>query len=89
MSEVLTPATPAPKRQYTRKLKVYIVTDSGGTERLVRAYTPADALRHVTPTFHVVPAEQDDIIALMAAGVTVETAGNNTVTAAEAPGLTD
>jgi hypothetical protein len=89
MSEALNPATPAPKRQYTRKLKVYIVTDSSGTERLVRAYTPADALRHVTPTFHVVPAEQDDIIALMASGATVETAGATTITAPAAPGLTD
>ncbi len=63
------------KRPYTRKLKVYIVTDRDGNERLVRAYTLADALRHVTPTFHVTQADQDDIISLMAAGVAVETAG--------------
>lgn len=63
------------KRPYTRKLKVYIVTDRDFNTRLVRAYTLADALRHVTPTFLVTPANQDDIISLMAAGVSVETAG--------------
>lgn len=62
------------KRPYTRKMKVYIVTDRDGNERLVRAYTSADALRHVTPTFHVTQADQDDIISLMASGVAVETA---------------
>jgi len=67
--------TPKAKRPYARKMKVYIVTDRDGNERLVRAYTSADALRHVTPTFNVTLADQDDIILLMAAGVAVETAG--------------
>ena len=98
MSEILTPAKPVPvpaapaaKRPYTRKMKVYIVTDRDGNERLVRAYTSADALRHVTPTFHVAQADQDDIISLMAAGVAVETAGvpEQELPADEAAGLSD
>lgn len=68
-------AAPAVKRQYTRKMKVWTVTDKDGNERLVRAYTSADVLRHVTPQFVICPADQDDIIYLMAAGVAVETAG--------------
>jgi hypothetical protein len=79
------------KRSYTRKMKVYIVVDRDGNERLVRAYTSADALRHVTPTFHVAPASQDDIISLMASGVAVETAGiqEQELPADEAAGLSD
>ena len=79
------------KRPYTRKMKVYIVTDRDGNERLVRAYTSADALRHVTPTFNVVQADQDDIISLMASGVAVETAGikEQELPAGEAAGLSD
>ena len=79
------------KRPYTRKLKVFVVMGSDGTERLVRAYTTADALRHVTPTFHVAQASQDDIISLMAAGVAVETAGiqEQELPADEAAGLSD
>jgi hypothetical protein len=84
-------AAPGAKRPYTRKLKVYIVTDMHGNERLVRAYTSADALRHVTPTFNVVQADQDDIISLMAAGTPVETAGipEQELPAGEAAGLSD
>jgi len=63
------------KRTRTRKMKVWIVMDKDGNERLVRAYTAADVLRHVTPQFVITPADQDDIISLMAAGVAVETAG--------------
>ena len=79
------------KRSYARKMKVYIVTDRDGNERLVRAYTSADALRHVTPTFSVAPASQDDIISLMAADVAVETAGikEQELPASEAAGLSD
>lgn len=79
------------KRPYTRKMKVYIVTDRDGNERLVRAYTSADALRHVTPTFNVTQADQEDIILLMAAGVAVETAGikEQELPASEAAGLSD
>ena len=79
------------KRPYTRKMKVFVVTDMHANERLVRAYTSADALRHVTPTFHVAQADQDDIISLMAAGVAVETAGiqEQELPAGEAAGLSD
>jgi hypothetical protein len=79
------------KRPYTRKMKVFVVTDMHANERLVRAYTSADALRHVTPTFHVAQADQDDIISLMAAGVAVETAGiqEQELPADEAAGLSD
>ena len=76
------------KRPYTRKMKVFVVTDRDGNERLVRAYTSADALRHVTPTFNVTPADQDDIISLMAAGVAVETVGIQDETP-EPAGLSD
>ena len=76
------------KRPYTRKMKVFVVTDRDGNERLVRAYTSADALRHVTPTFNVTPADQDDIISLMASGVAVETAGIQDETP-EPAGLSD
>jgi len=79
------------KRPYTRKMKVFVVIDRDNNERLVRAYTSADALRHVTPTFHVAPASQDDIISLMASGVAVETAGiqEQELPADEAAGLSD
>ena len=82
---------PSKKRPYTRKLKVFVVMGSDGNERLVRAYTAADALRHVTPTFSVAPASQDDIISLMASGATVETAGihEQELPAGEAAGLSD
>jgi hypothetical protein len=43
--------------------------DAEGNERLVRAYTSADVLRHVTPQFVIAPASHDDIISLMASGV--------------------
>ena len=79
------------KRPYTRKMKVFIVTDMHANERLVRAYTSADALRHVTPKFLVTLADQDDIISLMAAGTPVETAGipEQELPAGEAAGLSD
>ena len=98
MSEILTPAKPVPvpaapaaKRPYTRKLKVYIVTDRDGNEHLVRAYTVGQAVAHVTPTFTVTLADQDDIISLMASGVAVETAGikEQELPADEAAGLSD
>ena len=87
----MTQESPKAKRPYTRKMKVYIATDRYGDERLVRAYTSADALRHVTPTFTVTLADQDDIILLMAAGVAVETAGvaEQELPADEAAGLSD
>lgn len=79
------------KRQYTRKMKVWTVMDADGNERLVRAYTSAEVLRHVTPQFVITPADQDDIISLMAAGVAVETVGiqEQELPAGEAAGLSD
>jgi hypothetical protein len=56
------------KRAYKRPLKAYIVT-SEDEERIVRAHTPAEALKHCTPTFSVRAATHDDIIELMASGV--------------------
>ena len=77
------------KRQYVRAMKVWTVMDADGNERLVRAYTSADVLRHVTPQFVVTPATHDDIISLMAAGVSVETVGLPEAVSAEEPaGLT-
>ena len=77
------------KRTYTRTMKVWTVMDAEGNERLVRAYTAADVLRHVTPQFVIAPASHDDIISLMAAGVMVETVGLPEAVPAEAVGLTD
>ena len=76
------------KRAYKRPLKAYIVT-SEDEERIVRAHTPAEALKHCTPTFSVRAATHDDIIELMAAGVAVETVGLPEAVPAEAAGLTD
>ena len=82
---------PSKKRPYTRKLKVFVVMGSDGNERLVRAYTAADALRHVTPTFHVAQAEHVHPITLMASGGAEETAGSKAqeLPADEAAGLSD
>ena len=77
------------KRTYTRVMKAWTVMDAEGNERLVRAYTAADVLRHVTPQFVITPATHDDIIELMAAGVAVETVGMFATVPAEAAGLTD
>jgi hypothetical protein len=78
------------KRPYVRTLKAYVVIDGDGNERLVRAYTPMEAIRHCTPTFGVHLATHDDIITLMASGVMVETVGlPEAVPADESAGLTD
>lgn len=78
------------KRTYTRVMKAWTVMDAEGNERLVRAYTVADVLRHVTPQFVIAPATHDDIISLMASGVMVETVGlPEAVPADEPAGLTD
>ena len=78
------------KRTYTSVMKAWTVMDAEGNERLVRAYTVADVLRHVTPKFGIAPATHDDIISLMASGVMVETVGlPEAVPAEESPGLTD
>jgi hypothetical protein len=78
------------KRPYVRTLKAWTVMDAEGNERLVRAYTAADVLRHVTPQFVIAPATHDDIISLMASGVMVETVGlPEAIPADESAGLTD
>ena len=78
------------KRPYVRTLKSWTVMDAEGNERLVRAYTAADVLRHVTPQFVIAPATHDDIITLMASGVMVETVGlPEAIPADEPAGLTD
>lgn len=52
------------------------VVSTPTAKRLVRASTPAQALRHVTGTmFDVAVASQDDCIEGAAAGVKVEVAG--------------
>jgi hypothetical protein len=81
------------KRPYVRTLRAYVVT-SEDEDRIVRAHTPAEALKHCTPTFSVRAATHDDIIELMAAGVAVETVGGCIPEAIpahhpDAPGLTD
>jgi hypothetical protein len=83
--------TQKPKRPYTRALKTYVVSDNDGNERLVRAYSSLEAIKHCMPVLGVGLAKQDDIIALMSAGVTVETARwTPDVAAADADaGLTD
>jgi hypothetical protein len=77
------------KRKYVRTLKAYIVTGDG-PERIVRAFTPAEALRYCMPQLQVRPATHDDIIELMAAGAPVETVGyREAIPADESAGLTD
>ena len=71
MSETVTET----KRAYTRTLKTYVVSQTGEEDRLVRAYTPAGALKHCTPELQVRLASHDDIIELMAGGCPVETVG--------------
>ena len=78
------------KRKYVRTLKTYVVTETGQEDRLVRAYTPAEAIKHCMPTLQVRPATHDDIIELMAAGCPVETVGyREAIPVDESAGLTD
>jgi hypothetical protein len=82
------------KRPYARTLKTYVISQTGEEDRLVRAFTPAEALRHCMPQLQVRPATHDDIIELMAAGCPVETVGPPTILPAiisddESAGLTD
>jgi len=81
------------KRKYVRTLKAYIVTGDD-EDRIVRAYTPTEALQYCMPQLKVRLASTDDIIELMAAGCPVETAGPPTILPAiisddESAGLTD
>ncbi|MFZ4697980.1 MAG: hypothetical protein ACOYMO_08240 [Phycisphaerales bacterium] len=79
------------KRPYVRALKTYVISQTGEEDRLVRAFTPAEALRHCMPTLEVRPASHDDIIELMAGGCPVETVGipEQELPAGEAAGLSD
>lgn len=45
--------------------------------RLVRASTPAQALKHVTRPFEVELADQEALVKLIGEGVRVETAGTD------------
>jgi hypothetical protein len=64
----------------TDKTRIYIIAPrivvvGSPQARLVRAATPAAALKHVTSELLVEVASQDDCIELAAAGVRVEQAG--------------
>lgn len=61
--------------------RIYLVRDMDSTDvRLVRAGSPAAAIRHVVrPRFEATVASQDDLVQQLANEVKVETAG------AEAP----
>ena len=53
--------------------RVYVVTESDGSESLVEANSPASALRHVARrTMGVAVAKQQDLVRLLTAGVRVE-----------------
>lgn len=67
--------------------RIYRVTDpdrvdpatGNGGARLVRAGSAAQARNHVARNqYHVSVASQDDLVTLVAAGVQVETAGQDT-----------
>jgi hypothetical protein len=86
MSETVTTT----KRTYVRTLKTYVISQTGEEDRLIRAFTPAEALRHCMPALEVRPASHDDIIELMAGGCPVETVGlPEAIPADEPAGLTD
>ena len=64
--------TPKAKRQYTRAIKVYVVSHPDHMDRLVRAISAAEAIRHASSGYEAKVATQDDIIELMASGAPVE-----------------
>lgn len=54
--------------------RIYVVSHGGGGERLIRASHPSHALMHAArSTFDVHVASQDELVALLERGVTVET----------------
>lgn len=57
--------------------RIYLVRDNAyGDQRLIRAGTPAQAVRHAARSqFKVEVASQDDLVAAISAGVVVEEAG--------------
>ena len=80
----------------TTPSRIYVIAPKASTDpvrrRLVRAVNATQALRHVASEFVVAVASQDDLVALIGDGVTVETAGAEAEPAAaqaEAAGLTD
>lgn len=58
--------------------RVYLVTEQGSElPRLVRAGTPAQAIRHVVKAkFTAAPASQNDLIDALGKGATVENAAD-------------
>jgi len=67
------PITPVPVA--TAKTRIYLVSDGVSNDRLIRAKTSAGALKHAASVFTVKAASQDDLVEALGAGVTVETAG--------------
>ncbi len=61
------------KRPYTRTIKVYVVSHPDRMDRLVRAISAAEAIRHASSGYEAKVATQNDIIELMASGTPVET----------------
>ena len=57
--------------------RIYLVRDiATGHQRLIRAGTPAQAVRHAARSqFNVEVASQDDLVAALSAGVSVEEHG--------------
>ena len=56
--------------------RIYVVVDAVSTDqRLVRASSPAQAVRHVAQIFSARPATADDVAVLFSSGVRVEDAG--------------
>lgn len=62
------------------KTRVYVVADLGGKRHLVRAATPAAAIKHVADSMlSVNVASQDELIDLVQQGVPVESAGSDPI----------
>lgn len=61
---------PAPTR-------IYVVFIDHEKKLLVRAASPAQAIRHAARTYAARVADQDDLVQLLAAGAKVETAGDD------------
>ncbi len=61
---------PAPTR-------IYLVTAPDGASTLVRAVTPAQAIRHAARGFTARVADQDDLVRLLGDGAKVEAAGDD------------
>lgn len=56
--------------------RIYTIQQSGRTVGLVRAASPAQALRHHTAGLYTVEvASQDDLVAALTAGISVAEAG--------------